>query len=267
MIDYIRLETIDLVLAGLLLLINGGLSLALRLGIETRLAIAAARMVVQLLAVGLVLKALFASASPWLTALAALAMILVAGREIVARQDRRLAGWWSYGLGVGSMAFAAVIVTLFALTTQIQADPWYDPRFALPILGMVLGNTMTGIALGLDTLTTAVTRDRASIEAQLALGATRFVALRQASRTALRSALMPMVNAMAAAGLVSLPGMMTGQILSGVDPVEATKYQILIMFLIAGGTAFGAVIAVQAAVYRLSDGRHRLRTDRLTAVE
>jgi putative ABC transport system permease protein len=75
---------------------------------------------------------------------------------------------------------------------------------------------------------------------------------------------MPTINAMAATGLVSLPGMMTGQILSGVDPVEATKYQILIMFLIAGGTGLGAVAAVIGGMIRLTDERHRLRVDRLT---
>ena len=74
---------------------------------------------------------------------------------------------------------------------------------------------------------------------------------------------MPIVNAMAATGLVALPGMMTGQILSGVDPVEAVKYQTLIMFLIAGGTGFGALTAVLAGAARLTDGRHRLRLDRL----
>lgn len=264
MTGYIRLETLDLVLAALLVLFNGALSLAFGLGLERRLAVAALRMVVQLAAVGLVLKALFAAASPWLTAGAALIMILFAGREIVARQARPLAGWWSYGLGVTCMAAAAVIVTLFALSTQIQADPWYHPRFALPLLGMVLGNTMTGIALGLDTLTSTVPRERPAIEAQLALGATRFEALRPTARAAMRSALMPTINAMAAAGLVSLPGMMTGQILAGVDPIEATKYQLLIMFLIVGGTALGAVAAVIGGVLRLSDERHRLRPDRLT---
>jgi putative ABC transport system permease protein len=76
---------------------------------------------------------------------------------------------------------------------------------------------------------------------------------------------MPIVNAMAATGLVALPGMMTGQILSGVDPTEAVKYQILIMFLIAGGTGFGALTAVLAAAARITDGRHRLRLDRLAA--
>jgi putative ABC transport system permease protein len=76
---------------------------------------------------------------------------------------------------------------------------------------------------------------------------------------------MPTVNSMSATGLVSLPGMMTGQILSGVPPAEAVKYQILVMFLIAGGTGFGAVAAVLGCVCRLTDARHRLRLDRLAA--
>ena len=74
---------------------------------------------------------------------------------------------------------------------------------------------------------------------------------------------MPIINAMAAAGIATLPGMMTGQIVAGIDPAEAAKYQILIMFVIAGSAALGAVIAAFAAVWRLTDRRHRLRLDRL----
>lgn len=84
-----------------------------------------------------------------------------------------------------------------------------------------------------------------------------------ARRTALRSALMPIINSMAATGLVSLPGMMAGQILAGIQPVEAVKYQLLVMFLISGGTGLGAVAAVLSGGNRLTDNRHRLRLDRL----
>jgi putative ABC transport system permease protein len=87
--------------------------------------------------------------------------------------------------------------------------------------------------------------------------------MRHAVRRALRTGLMPIINAMSATGLVSLPGMMTGQILAGADPVEAVKYQILVMCLIAGGTSLGTVGAVLGGAARLTDGRHRLRLDRL----
>jgi len=263
--SYIRLDYIDLVIAAVLLLINGGLSIALQLGIARDLAVATVRMIVQLLLVGLVLTTLFSYVSLPLTAFAALAMVLFAGREIMARQKRRMAGFWAYGLGTGCMLLAAGLVTVFALLTQIQADPWYHPRYMLPLLGMILGNTMTGISLGLDTLTTSVVRDKAAVEARITLGETRRVAMLPATRAALRSALMPIINSMAATGLVSLPGMMTGQILAGVEPVEAVKYQLLVMFLIAGGMGIGAVAAVLGGVYRLTDHRHRLRLDRLSA--
>ncbi|NNG05411.1 MAG: hypothetical protein HKM95_15115, partial [Inquilinus sp.] len=148
-IGYIPLDFADLGLAALLVVLNGVLSLLLRLNLERRLLIATARMVVQLMLVGLVLTTLFSIVSPLWTALAALAMILFAGREIAARQERPLAGLWSYGLGTGCMLISASLVTMFALATQVSPDPWYHPRYALPLLGMVLGNTMTGISLGL----------------------------------------------------------------------------------------------------------------------
>ena len=263
--SYVQLDLLDLALAAILVVMNGALSIALGLGIERRLAIATVRMVVQLALVGLVLTTLFRLVSPGWTALAALVMILVAGREILARQERRLSGPWGYGLGTGTMLVAASLVTIFALTTQVSPDPWYHPRYALPLLGMVLGNTMTGISLGLNTLATGLVRDRVAVEARLMLGATRREALEHALRGALRNALMPIVNAMAATGIVALPGMMTGQILAGVEPAEAVKYQILVMFLIAGGTALGAIAAVLGAATRLTDSRHRLRLDRLSA--
>ena len=261
----IELNYLELAVAALLLLINGAISLALELRLERQLLIAALRMTIQLVLVGAILTTLFSLTSPWWTALAALVMLLFAGREVMARQERRLTGWWAYGLGASTMTVAAVLVTLLALTTQVRPDPWYDPRYAIPLLGMILGNATTGISLGLNTLTSTAGRERNAIDAQLALGATRWQALRGVARQALRSGLMPTINAMSATGLVFLPGMMTGQILAGVAPAEAVKYQLLIMFLIAGATGLGVLLAVLLGVHRLTDQRHRLRLDRLAA--
>ena len=127
-----------------------------------------ARMVVQLSAVGAVLTFLFSVASlPWTLAMA-LVMVLFASREIVARQKRRLSGWWGYGLGTATMTLAAATLTSVALLGSLQTDPWYAPRYAIPLFGMILGNAMTGISLGLDTLTTAAVRERPAIEARIA---------------------------------------------------------------------------------------------------
>jgi ABC-type iron transport system FetAB permease component len=174
MSSYIALSYWDLVFAAIFLILNGALSLALNLGLERQLLIAATRMIVQLLLVGLVLKAIFAAASLWLTVGVAILMGLFAGREIWARQERRLAGPWGYSIGAGAMMFAGVLVTLVALTTQIEPDPWWSPRFALPLFGMILGNTMTGVSLGLDTLNTTLFREKVAVEARLLLGQTRW---------------------------------------------------------------------------------------------
>ena len=263
--DYVALSYWDVALSAVFLIANGGLSIALNLGVERQLLFAAIRMVVQLLLVGLVLRAIFAAASPWITALAAIVMIAFATREIWARQERRLVGVWGFGVGAGTMAVIGLIITPVALTLMIQPEPWWSPRFALPLAGMILGNAMTGVSLGLDTLTAALDRERRAIEAQLLLGRTKWQAVSPFARRALRSGFMPIINAMAATGVVALPGMMTGQILSGVDPTEAVKYQLLIMFLIGGATGLGVLSAVGAGIGRLTDNRHRLRLDRLRA--
>lgn len=262
---YIQLSYGDLVLPALLVVMDGTLSLVLRLKLEKQLAIATVRMVLQLVLVGYVLTFLFTAVSPLWTALAAFIMVLFASREIVARQKRRLPGVWSYSLGAGCTLLAAGTITMFALLTELRPDPWYHPRYALPLLGMILGNTMTGISLGLDVLTNSLVRERTAVEACLALGGTRHQALLPIIRDALRSGFMPIMNSMAAIGLVSLPGMMTGQILAGVEPVDAAKYQLLIMFLIAGGTGLGTLVAVMGGARLLTDHRHRLRLDRIAS--
>ena len=260
---YISLSVSDLAVGAVLIVANGLLSLGLGLKIERTLAVATLRMIIQLTLVGYVLTAVFDLASPLWTGLIALVMVVFAGYEVAARQDRRLTGVWSYGLCAVAMTFSSTLVTVLALTTQIGPDPWYDPQYAIPLLGMILGNSMTGIALGLSTLTSGVARDRTPIEAQLCLGATRWQACGPVARSAIRTGMMPMINAMAAAGLVSLPGMMTGQILAGVPPTEAVRYQILIMFLIVGATGLGVVMTVFGGLSYLTDTRHRLRLDRL----
>ena len=260
---YLSLSYVDLILASVLLLIAGVLSSVLKLGLSKSLGVAALRMVVQLTLIGLVLKILFAQVSLGWTLLAATVMISLAGREVMARQKVRFDKRWSYGIGTTSLLFAGGIVTALALTTAVRPDPWYDPRFALPLLGMILGNTLNGVAVGFERLLSTAKIHRDTIEARLCLGHTRAEALRPLIRDAVRAGMMHIVNAMSAAGLISLPGMMTGQILAGIDPSEAVKYQILIMFLIAGSTSIGVLTAVLAAAWRLSDDRHRLRLDRL----
>jgi len=262
-VSVIPLGPIDLALAAILVLAAAALSWRMRLGVERQMAVAALRTTVQLLLVGLVLRALFAHVSlAWVT-LIALIMLALAGREVRARQHRPFAGVWAWGLGTSSMFLSSFSVVVIALVVIVGPEPWYTPQYSIPLLGMLLGNTMTGIAIALDRLTQSAWEQRRVIEERLMLGADRFEAIHEVRRSCIRSGLIPIVNSMAAAGIVSLPGMMTGQILAGSSPIDAVRYQILIMFLIAGGTSFGTIMAVTIGARRLFDDRHRLRLDRL----
>jgi putative ABC transport system permease protein len=255
----------DLAAAAVLVVLNATLSLLLNLGVARALLIAAARTVVQLLLVGLVLRTVFALDSPLLVAAVTLAMLMAASYEIVSRQERRFAGVWGFGVGASTAMLATLFVTVFALVT-LRPDPWFAPPVVIPLVGIVLGSVMNGVSISLNAFNTGVVRERAAIEARLALGADRSTALKPLQRAALRSGMIPIVNQMSAAGIITLPGMMTGQILAGMPPFEAAKYQILVLFLLAGASGLGALVATYVAVRRISDERDRLRLDRLAPV-
>ncbi|MCM8627229.1 iron export ABC transporter permease subunit FetB [Accumulibacter sp.] len=261
--NVIALSSLDLGVAALLIMALAGLSSRMRIGAGKPLLVSAARSTVQLLLIGLVLKLLFENADPLWVALLAALMLLVAGREVMVRQKRRFLGAWGFGVGTLSMFVSSFAITVVALLVVVSPDPWYAPQYAIPLLGMILGNTMNGISLGLDRLTQDAAQRRGVIESRLALGDDWRRAISDSRREAIRVGMIPIINAMSAAGIVSLPGMMTGQILAGTPPVEAVKYQILVMFLIAGGTGFGTIVAVSLAARRLFDERQRLRLDRL----
>ncbi len=261
--NVVILTPVDLALAASLVVLVALLSYFMRLHLERQIMIAAARTTVQLLLVGLVLKALFSYVHLGWIVLVACIMLLAAGREVMGRQKRRFAGIWGFGLGAFSMFISSFSITILTLTVLIGPDPWYEPQYAVPLLGMLLGNTMNGIAIGLDRLTSSAWEQRTIIEGRLMMGAAWSQAIETLRRESIRGGLIPILNSMAAAGLVSLPGMMTGQILGGNPPMEAVKYQILIMFLIAGGTGLGTVAAVWLGARRLFDERQRLRLDRL----
>ncbi len=260
----ILLSPADVAIAAALIVLDAGLSLALRLGLHRSLIWAALRMVVQLVVVGFVLRAVFAIASPWITLAVVLVMVAIAAREVAARPEQRLGRLGNYAVGGGAVLLATFLTAILALTTAIRPQPWYDPHYAIPLAGIVLGSVLNGASLALDSVLSGVVRERAAIEAQLALGAPFGQAIRPLVRLSVRRALLPLINQMSAAGIITLPGIMTGQILAGMDPLEAAKYQILLIFLLAGGSGLAAVAVALLAVRRLTDDRQRLRLDRLT---
>jgi len=262
---YLQIGYGELALGALLLSINVALSVALRLGLSRDLLLAASRMVIQLLLVGLVLDWVFASRNPGFILAIAVLMGGFAGVAAVNRTARRFPGvYWNSLVAILGSSF---LVTGFAVTGVLRVDPWFDPQYLIPLLGMLLGNALTGISLGLDRFVEGCVGGRRRIEALLALGATRWEAARHDLREAMRVGMIPVINSMMIMGVVSLPGMMTGQILAGADPGDAVRYQILIMFMIASCVALATLGVVLLAYRTLYDPRHRLRLDRVRRVD
>ncbi|MBW1983541.1 MAG: iron export ABC transporter permease subunit FetB [Deltaproteobacteria bacterium] len=264
--NVISLTSVDLSIAAFLVVSLAILSIRMKLGLTRQIIVAGIRTTVQLLLIGLVLKALFDHMNIIWIMLISFIMLIAAGREVMSRQKRKFSGLWGFGAGTVSMFISSFSITVLALTVVIDITPWYEPQYAIPLLGMMLGNTMNGIAVCLDRLTQSAWEQRKIIEARLMLGQEWSNAIEGIRRESIRSGMIPIINSMAAAGIVSLPGMMTGQIIAGSPPLEAVKYQILIMFLISGGTGFGTIVAAWIGSRRLFDDRDRLRLDRLKKI-
>ncbi len=261
----VLLSPTDLTLAASLIFLLALTSWFIRINLQRQIIFAALRMTVQLLLLGLVLKVLFDLSNPVLIGLMTVIMLLVGGREIFARQAKPFKGIWGFAIGTSSMFVSSFTVTLFTLIFIINNHPWFAPQYLIPLLGMILGNTMNGISIAMDSLTKTAWNQREMIEQRLLLGFDRKAAILPIKKESIRSGMIPIINSMSTAGIVSLPGMMTGQILAGSPPIEAVKYQILIMFMIASGTGFGIITALWIASNRLFDDRDRLRIDRLSS--
>ena len=260
-----ELTPLDLSITAILIVIMAVFTWLMKIDLQRQLIFSAVRATVQLLLLGLLLKVLFDVSHPALIAGMTLVMLLVGGREVFARQKKRFSGIWGLGIGTLSMFLSSFTVTIFALVTVIGNHPWYAPQYSIPLLGMILGNTMNGVSVGMDRLTQTAWDQKNIIEQRLLLGHNKRDAISHIRRDSARSGLIPIINSMSTAGIVSLPGMMTGQILAGAPPFEAVKYQILIMFMIATGTGFGIISALWISSNRLFDERDRLRLDRLTS--
>jgi putative ABC transport system permease protein len=263
-VNVIQLSTWDLAIAASLVAVSALISLALRLRMQGQIVWAAVRTVVQLLLVGHVLRLVFAHGSPWATAVVVLVMMSLAVREVAARPQATLRRHGNAWVGAMTVGAATVVTALFILNTALRPDPWYDPRYVISLVGIVLGSVLNAASLSLDGMLTGVMRDKAGIEARLALGATAYEAFSTLLRQSVRRGIVPAINQMSAAGIITLPGIMTGQIIAGMDPVDAVKYQILIMFLLAGASTLAAIGAAYSAMRRLTDPRQRLRLDRLS---
>lgn len=206
------------------------------IGKEKEIIISTIRMTLQLILMGYLLVYIFDQSSVVITLLIFTVMVTFAIRNIFSRVkkpiNKRLRR-----VVVLSMISGTVITTFYFLLLVISLDPWYEPRYFIPIAGMVIGNSMTGIALGTERLLGEMKSRKQLVEGALMLGATPRDATMVITRDVFTSAIMPTINSMVGMGIIFLPGMMTGQILAGISPLVAIEYQIAIMLGILGAVS------------------------------
>lgn len=231
----IDLSLWDLVTVYSLLLMSIGLAHLLKAGQSKDLFWSGLRMFVQLLVVGYVLHLVFSLETALPVLLILIVMVGFAVQTIGARVQTKMPHF--YRVVGTAILFGCGGMTFFFCSLVIGLEPWYDPRYLIPLAGMVIGNSMTGASLAVERLAAEFRERREEIETALCLGSSVQVAAEPVVSSAFRAALIPSVNAMAAMGLVFLPGMMTGQILSGTEPLIAVKYQIAIMCVITGSVS------------------------------
>jgi putative ABC transport system permease protein len=237
---YAQISYGQLAVALVLVAITFALSRVERLGLERELLVATVRSFVQLMAVGYVLQAIF-NANRWYWVLLTLAVMTAVAGYTAAQRSRTIprAKWIAIlSVGIGGLGTLAILVGL----RIIEASPSY----VIPISGMILGNSMNGAALAMNRISSEMKLRRPQIEAALALGATSRQAVDPALKAAARAAMIPNINSMLTVGVVSLPGMMTGQIIAGQSPTEAVRYQIVVLYMI---TAAVTIASLSAALW------------------
>ncbi|MBH8563095.1 iron export ABC transporter permease subunit FetB, partial [Nostoc sp. CENA67] len=237
----------DLGIAVALMAIAIALSAWEKLGLELNLAIATGRTILQLLVLGYVLDFIFALDDAW--AVLAILTIMLTITAIVARN--RISQKIPYVLPLvwGAILISTALTLVYTNLLIIQPERWYEPRYVIPLAGMVLGNAMNAAAIAGERLVSIINTSRLEIETHLSLGATPQQAVSQYRKEAIRAALIPTLNQMMLVGMVALPGITTGQLLAGVKPLDAVSYEILIIFMVAVANLLTTVL-VTKGLYR-----------------
>jgi putative ABC transport system permease protein len=232
------------------------------LGQVRSLSVATARLVFQLLLLAVVLRAIVAANHPAIVLAAAVGMLSAAAHTV---GSRKIAGnRWTLRLEAFlAMSVGAGLMITVATRLSLHASPWYDPLTVLPLLGMILGNSVTAVALAAERLESDLRADRDLVELRLSLGATSRQAALPALRAAVAAGLTPIINNMMIVGIVAIPGMTSGQLLAGADVGEAIRYQILLYLAITATVVIATLLLLASRLRRYFTTSHQLRRSSL----
>ncbi len=248
----------QLALCLLFILAAGLASIGLRLGLQKDLLWGTVRTFAQLFMLGLVLRYVFDLRLWWPVLLIFWCMIGFAVQIIHGRVREKSVRYLDTTFLSMFLSFTLITMVVTALIVQVR--PWYEPRYFLPLGGMVIGNSMNAIAIALERLFGELRKSKNLVEMRLTLGATYREATADITRGAVKAGMIPSINAMMGVGAVFIPGMMTGQILAGAEVITAVKYQVMVMLMLVGSTSLGSVLVVLLSLRRCftRDGRLRL---------
>jgi len=243
----IELDTLDLGLMLLLIVIALGLSRWQQLGLEGQMFFSASRALLQLIAVGYLLELVFTLETFWGVFAVLFLMVMVATTVAKNRISQKLSQlFWIVG---GSLLLTTSLTLGYVMLFIVQPSTWYDPQYWIPLAGIIIGNAVNGGTIAGERLVNAIETNRGEIETYLCLGATPKIAIAHFRRQAIRAGILPNLNQMALVGIVVLPGILTGQLLGGVNPLNAVSYQILVLFVLALANLLTASF-VTAGIYR-----------------
>jgi putative ABC transport system permease protein len=259
--NYIQINLSDLGIALVLILISLFLSYRERVGLGKSIIIGTIRAFIQLIAIGYILKLIF-DLSKWYWVLLMLAvMITVAGFDAVRRQDKKVPH--NFAIVIISITLGALLTLATVTGLILRVQPWYQPQYVIPIAGMIIGNSMNGASLAINRLVAEIRLRRTEIEAALSLGATARQAVNQAFKEAVKSAMIPTINAMMIVGIVQLPGMMTGQIIAGTRPEQAVRYQVVVVYMITAAVTITCICAGLLTYRQYFTKSHQLKNELL----
>ena len=253
----IKLQPTDLPWGLGMMAIAIGLSRWQKLGLELSLAIATGRTVLQLMVVGYVLAVVFALDNPIPVLGILLVMLTIAtitARNRISKKIPKL-----IPVVFGSIFFSTALTLLYTNLLIVQPDTWYEPQYLIPLGGIVLGNSMNGAAIAGERLVSTISSSSLEIETHLSLGAMPQQAVAGYRKDAIRAGLIPTLNSMMVVGIVTLPGIITGQLLSGIDPLNAASYQILIMFMLAFTNLITTLLVTQGLVRQFFNDQAQLK--------
>lgn len=252
----IDIGPIQLAICLVFVAVAGIASVMHQLGLGKDLAIGTVRTFVQLFLMGYVLKYIFQldMAAP---VLGVFVLMVGAAAHIIHGRVRQRDVPFLLPTFL-SMLISYSVVSYLVVAVVVGADPWWTPQYFIPLAGMIVGNSMTAIALSLERLFSELKSKRDEVEMRLILGATPDEASQAIVADAVRAGMIPSINSLMGVGIVFLPGMMTGQILAGADPLVSIRYQIVVMLMLVASTAIGSVAVVRLVQKRCFGKGHQL---------